>query len=238
VGDPERLSGPRAVPPSHWVFDPAQADEDGIVGSGADLEVATVVDAYRSGVFPWPHRDLPLLWFSPDPRAVIGPRDVRVSRSLRRTLRVSGWTTTMDADLPAVLDACADRPSEVGTWITAEMRDAYTELGRLGWAHSLEVWEGGALVGGLYGMLIGSVFTGESMFHLRTDASKVALVDLCSRLDEAGGELVDVQLLTGHLASMGAQPMGREAFLARLALVRDRHVRPIRAALPVARLAA
>lgn len=236
VVEEQRIPAPRPVRPSRWVFDPAEADEDGIVGSGADLESGTIVDAYRSGVFPWPHRDLPLLWFSPDPRATIDPVDVRISRSLRQTLRRSRWTSTIDVALPAVLEACAERPNEVGTWITAEMRDAYTELGRLGWVHSLEVWDGEILVGGLYGVLVGGVFTGESMFHRTGNASKVALVDLCARLREAGADLLDVQLPTDHLRSMGAAELPRADFLARLAASRDRMVHPVRDRLPVSRL--
>jgi leucyl/phenylalanyl-tRNA--protein transferase len=233
----ERLEHPTPVPPSRWVLRPHEADPDGIVGAGADLEVATLVAAYRSGVFPWPHRDQPLLWFSPDPRAVIDPADVRVSRSLRRTLRRSGWTTTMGRALPEVMRACAERPAGVGTWITSEMQDAYAELWALGWAQSLEVWEDGELVGGIYGVRIGGVFTGESMFHRRSDASKVALVDLCARLREAGVDLLDVQLPTDHLMTMGARAMSRELFLQHLVRVRDRTCLPVRVELPVARLA-
>jgi len=218
-----RVDPPKPVAPSRWVLDPQLADEDGIVGVGADLEVTTLVDAYRKGVFPWPHRGAPLPWFSPEPRAVITPGGLRVSRSLRRTIRQSAWTATVSRELPAVMRACADRTE--GSWITPEMRDAYEELGRLGWVHSVEVWEGqgsGAeLVGGVYGVLIGGVFTGESMFHRRSDASKVALLDLCDRLDEAGGVLLDVQLPTPHLTGLGARPMPRADFLALLAAQRQ-----------------
>jgi leucyl/phenylalanyl-tRNA--protein transferase len=220
---PSRVAPPRAVPPSRWALDPRAADADGVVGVGADLEVTTLVDAYRRGVFPWPHQGVPLLWFSPDPRAVVAPGELHVSRSLRRTLRRSGWTTTLSRDLPAVMRGCAERPE--GTWITPEMRDAYEELWRLGWVHSVEVWEGrgstAQLVGGVYGVLVGGVFTGESMFHRRTDASKVALLDLCDRLGEAGGVLLDVQLPTPHLIGLGARPMPREEFLGLLAAQRE-----------------
>jgi leucyl/phenylalanyl-tRNA---protein transferase len=218
-GATSRVAGPRPVPPSRWALDPRLADEDGVVGVGADLEVGTLVDAYRRGIFPWPHEGVPLLWFSPDPRAVIPPRELRVSRSLRSTLRRSGWTSTLSRELPAVMRACADRAE--GTWITPEMRDAYEELWRLGWVHSVEIWEGrgstAELVGGVYGVLVGGVFTGESMFHRRTDASKVALLDLCDRLVEADGVLLDVQLPTAHLTGLGARTMPREDFLALLA---------------------
>jgi leucyl/phenylalanyl-tRNA--protein transferase len=215
---------------------PWEADEDGIVGAGADLDVATIVGAYRNGVFPWPHAGLPLLWFSPDPRCVFRPGDLRPSRSLRSTLRRCGWTTTMDEALPAVVRGCADRAD--GTWITPEMRDVYLELGALGWVHSLEVWEGATLVGGIYGVLIGGIFTGESMFHTRSDASKVALLDLLVRMAEAGGVLVDAQVVNEHLLSLGAQAMPREEFVRVLARERDRTVLPLRGRLPVSRLVA
>ena len=235
-----RVRPPRALPPSPWAFpDPSIAlgDEPDVLGVGADLHPGTLVHAYRSGIFPWPHGDAPLPWFSPDPRGVLPPREVRVHRSLARTLRRSGWTSTMDADLPAVIAACAEGRGVEGTWIDGEMASAYAELGRLGWAHSIEVWDGSVLVGGLYGVLVGGVFTGESMFHRATDASKVALVDLCRRLDEAGGSLVDVQVMTPHLERLGARPWPRERYRTLLAEVRDRSVLPVAVRLPVDRLA-
>jgi leucyl/phenylalanyl-tRNA---protein transferase len=240
--------------PSRWRFpDPATAGEDGLVGIGADLEPATLVDAYRRGIFPWPHPGAPLPWFSPDPRGVIPPGGVVVSRSLRARLRRSGWETTVDRAFAAVLAGCADRPGggegsggrtpgppvagdEAGTWITPPMRGAYQRLHDLGHAHSLEVWDADELVGGLYGVAVGGVFTGESMFHLATDASKVALVDLAARLTQAGGCLIDVQMVTPHLASLGARDLPRAEFLALLSRVRDDPVRLPTGRLPVARL--
>ena len=219
---------------SRWRFpDPATAGEDGLVGIGADLEPATLVDAYRQGIFPWPHPGAPLPWFSPDPRGVIPLDGVRCARSLRARLRRSGWETTVDRAFAAVLSGCADRG---GTWITPPMLAAYQRLHDLGHAHSLEVWAGGELVGGLYGIGVGGVFTGESMFHLATDASKVALVDLAARLTEAGGALIDVQMVTPHLASLGARDQARAEFLDLLARVRDEPVRLPGDRLPVARL--
>jgi leucyl/phenylalanyl-tRNA---protein transferase len=226
--------------PSRWRFpDPATAGEDGLVGIGADLEPATLVDAYRRGIFPWPHPGAPLPWFSPDPRGVIPLDGLAVSRSLRARLRRSGWETTVDRAFAAVLAGCADRPGPIregGTWITPPMRAAYQRLHDLGHAHSLEVWDGAELVGGLYGVGVGGVFTGESMFHVASDASKVALVDLTTRLVEAGGCLIDVQMVTPHLASLGARDVSRAEFLALLARVRDLPVRLAGDRLPVARL--
>ena len=206
-----RTARPHPVAPCRWELDPERADEDGVVGVGADLDVSTLVAAYHRGVFPWPHAGFPLLWFSPDPRAVLSPRRFHVSRSLRRTLRTCGWTTTLDVDPEGVIRGCAER--DEGTWITAELRDAYLELAALGWVRSVEVWEGEALVGGVYGVQVGGIVTGESMFHRRPDASKIALLELCTRLDEAGGVLVDVQIQTDHLARLGAVEVERAAFL-------------------------
>jgi leucyl/phenylalanyl-tRNA---protein transferase len=221
-----------------WRFpDPSTADGDGLVGFGADLEPETLLHAYRQGIFPWPHPGMPLPWFSPDPRGVIWLDGLRVSRSLRQRLRGSGWETTVDRAFEAVIAACADRPRWEGTWIVPEMRAAYLRLHRLGHAHSLEVWRGAELVGGLYGVSVGAVFTGESMFHRATDASKVALVDLVDRLTEAGGRLIDVQLVTDHLAGLGARPMPRSDYLGLLAGVRDAPVRLAGDRRPVARLA-
>lgn len=216
--------------------DPARAPADGLVGFGADLAPETLVDAYRQGVFPWPHEGVRLPWFSPDPRALVQPGSVHLSRTLRRRMRACGWETTVDAAFADVVKACA-RAREDGTWITADMGRAYGRLHGLGWAHSLEVWDGHELVGGIYGVRVGACFTGESMFHRADDASKVALADLVARWGEAGGAFLDAQLPTAHLASMGAVEVGRAGFLARLAQVRDRVVCMTTDRLPVNRLA-
>lgn len=215
------------MPPSAWMLpDPDQADRDGVLGVGADLQPATLVDAYRRGIFPWPHERAPLPWFSPDPRGVLEPAAVHLSRSLRRRLRQCAWTISVDEAFGDVLAACATTRREEGTWITPDMARAYQRLHRLGWAHSIEVWdEHDDLVGGLYGVQLGGVFTGESMFHHVTDASKVALVALIDRLVEAGGHLLDVQLSTDHLRSLGARDWPRDRFLAVMAQVRDDDVR-------------
>ncbi|MFA9445234.1 leucyl/phenylalanyl-tRNA--protein transferase [Egicoccus sp. AB-alg6-2] len=228
---------PQAVPASAWVLpDPHEADEDGVVGVGADLAPGTLVDAYRRGIFPWPHPGVPLPWFSPDPRGVLPVGAFHVSRSLRRRLRTCGWTTTVDASFPAVVAACGEARGEGGTWITGAMARAYTRLHELGWAHSLEVWDAGRLVGGVYGVQVGGVFTGESMFHRVADASKVALLDLLHRFAAAGGVLLDVQLTTPHLEGLGARDVARDRFLERLHAVADDDVRLPTAELPVARL--
>lgn len=219
--DPHRSVTKDLAPPpvpvgrNHWHMDASAAGPDGLVGVGADLDVSTLVGAYRTGIFPWPHQGVALPWFSPDPRAVLTLPRFRVSRSLQRTLRRCGWTTTVDRATAEVIGACSDRSE--GTWITAELQEAYLELAALGWVHSVEVWEEDVLVGGCYGVQIGGVLTAESMFHRRPDASKVALLDLLQRFAEAGGAFVDAQLMTDHLRSLGAVGIPREDFIEALA---------------------
>ncbi len=238
--DEARAAPPQPVGRTPWrIPDPATGDPDagGVVGFGADLKPATLVDAYRRGIFPWPHPGVALPWFSPDPRAVLELDGLLVSRSLRQRLRRCGWTTTVDGAFDDVVDACAVRPRGEGTWIGHGMRQAYSRLGRMGWAHSIEVWDGDVLAGGLYGVAVGGCFTGESMFHRATDASKVALADLVARWAEAGGAFIDVQLPTDHLTTLGAVEVARPDFLDRLGAVRDTHVPVVLDRLPVARLA-
>lgn len=190
-------------PASSWGFpDPAGADEHGLVGVGADLAPGTLLAAYRQGLFPMPlERHGPMGWWSPDPRGVLPIDALRVSRSLRRSGR--RYEIRVDTAFDAVVAACAD-PRRPGGWISPEIGVAYGELHRLGWAHSVEAWAEGELVGGLYGVAIGGLFAGESMFHRRRDASKVALVALADILDDGvEGRLVDVQWRTEHLATLG-----------------------------------
>jgi leucyl/phenylalanyl-tRNA--protein transferase len=235
-----------------------------LVALGGTLEPATLIAAYRAGCFPWPSAgpdeaslerqarrlvrrgEVPLMpgedglvpWCSPDPRAVLLADRVVVSRSLRRTLHRSGWTTTVDAAFDEVLAGCAAAaPGRESTWITGRMQAAYSRLHRAGAAHSLEVWDGPRLVGGLYGVLTGRVFSGESMFHRESDASKVALVDLCDRLLEAGVVLVDTQQATEHMASLGQVVVHREEYLQVLTALRDQPARIPGDARAVARLA-
>jgi leucyl/phenylalanyl-tRNA--protein transferase len=233
-----------------------------LVALGGTLDPPTLIAAYRNGCFPWPSSgrderalerqarrlvrrgEVPLLagedglvpWCSPDPRAVLLADRVVVHRSLRRTLRRSGWDTTVDAAFEDVVARCADRGAD-GTWITPRMAQAYGALHRVGGAHSVEVWDGERLVGGLYGVLTGRVFSGESMFHAEPDASKVALVELCARLLEAGVALIDTQQPTEHLAAMGGVLVHREEYLEVLASLRDQPTRLATDRRPVARLA-
>lgn len=204
--------------------DPRRADADGLVASGGDFEPSTLIAAYRRGIFPWPAEGLERLWWSPDPRAVIPVEGLHVSRRLAQTLRQRRFRVTIDADFAGVIAGCADRRDDE-TWITAALAAAYERLHALGWAHSVEVWTlDGTLAGGLYGVSIGGLFAAESMFHRVTDASKVALVALAQQCRASGVDLVDAQMPSSHLESMGAVTVTRTEYLRRLADVVDRTV--------------
>ncbi len=195
--------------------DPRQADDEGLVAVGGDLAPWRLMAAYGRGIFPWYNGGVPPLWWSPDPRTVLEPRDLHISRSLRRVLRRKVFQVTRDRAFSEVIGACAAERSE-GTWILPEMLEAYEELFALGHAHSFEVWASGELVGGLYGVAVGKAFAAESMFHRVTNASKVGLAVCVTSLANAGLELFDVQFLTDHLASLGAREISREQYLDRL----------------------
>jgi len=201
----------------------ALAEPNGLLCAGGDLSPERLRDAYRNGIFPWFSGGQPILWWSPNPRMVLFPTEFKISRSLRRTLRAARYEVRLDTDFTGVIDACAGirRPGQPGTWITPEMRRAYLHLFELGWAHSVETWmedEHGKLelAGGLYGLAIGRMFYGESMFSRRTDASKIAAAHLARRLGRDGNSMIDCQMRTDHLASLGAREIPRADFLVRL----------------------
>jgi len=196
----------------------ALVEPDGLLCAGGDLAPERILAAYRQGIFPWFSPGEPILWWSPDPRMVLFPGEFRISRSLRRTLRAGGHEVRLDSAFAAVISACAQTPRRFqrGTWITPEMRQAYLRLFELGWAHSVETWVDGRLVGGLYGLAIGGMFYGESMFSHRTDASKIAAAHLARFLQSRGFGMIDCQMRTDHLASLGAREIPRSAFVARL----------------------
>jgi len=202
---------PIEPPPSPWVFGTPDDRADDLVAIGADLEPGTLLAAYRSGSFPM-HVEDELGWWSPVSRGVLELGGLKVSKSLRRARR--DFEIRVDTAFEEVVDGCAD-PARSGGWITPEIRAAYLELHRLGWAHSVEAWHEGRLAGGLYGVAIGGLFAGESMFHRVRDASKVALVGLVELLTDAGprGRLIDVQWLTAHLATLGVVEWPRERYL-------------------------
>jgi leucyl/phenylalanyl-tRNA--protein transferase len=197
-----------------WLL-PDLADEYGLVAVGGDLRPERLLKAYRRGIFPWYDEHGPVLWWSPDPRAVFELDGLHVSRRLARTVRSGRFRVTFNRDFAGVIRGCADRPGE-GTWITADMIEAYEKLHKLGHAHSVEVWHGDDLAGGVYGVTVGGLFAGESMFTRVRDASKVALVHLCARLRERGFPLFDIQLLTEHTARLGAVEIPRAEYLRRL----------------------
>ncbi len=203
--------------------DPAKAPAHAPLATGGDLAPATLLAAYRAGIFPWYSEGEPVQWWSPDPRFVLLPDELRVTDSLRRTVRKAGWEVTFDLDFEGVMRACAavPRPGQDGTWITEDMVAAYVALHRAGHAHSVEVRWRGELVGGLYGVAIGRIFHGESMFHRRSDASKVGFVRLVERLRATGFVLIDCQVPTEHLGSLGAFAVRRADFLACLRAQRD-----------------
>jgi leucyl/phenylalanyl-tRNA--protein transferase len=197
-------------------FPPAEAalaNPPGLLAAGGDLAPARLLAAYRRGIFPWYEDGQPILWWCPDPRAVLFPGELRVSRSLKRTLRRELFLASVDQDFEAVIEACARRETAAGTWITREMSAAYSRLHELGYAHSIEVWRGGELAGGIYGVLLGGVFFGESMFSRVSDASKVAMVHLRDFGQPRGLALIDCQIPSRHLASLGSREIPRRAFL-------------------------
>jgi leucyl/phenylalanyl-tRNA--protein transferase len=214
---------PARLPACRFRFpDPALADAEGLVAHGGDLEPSTLVAAYRQGIFPWPYDEASLLWWSPDPRALLPLDGLHVSRRLARTLRSGRFRVTVNAAFTAVIDGCAARDE---TWITPALRAAYVRLHALGWAHSMEVWSaGGGLAGGLYGVAVGGLFAAESMFHRERDASKAAVVALVQHARRVGITLLDVQIPSPHLASMGARAIPRREYLALLAMALERRV--------------
>lgn len=203
--------------------DPEAFDRDGLVAIGGDLAPARLLAAYGSGIFPWYAEGYVPMWWSPDPRALLAPERLHVSRSLRRTLRQGGFELTWNRCFARVMTECGKRRRE-GTWVIQEMVLAYTRLHEQGHAHSLEVWQGGELVGGTYGVQLGGFFAAESKFHRRTDMSKVALVALLGSLAAAGIELIDVQFTTPHLLTLGAFEVPRAEYLQRLAVAQKRVV--------------
>ncbi len=194
---------------------PRLADDHGLLAIGGDYRPEMLLSAYSNGIFPWPNDELPYAWFSPNPRMILVPDELHVSRSLRRTLRRGHFHTTFDTAFDDVVHHCAnaERPGQGGTWITEELIAGFSSLHRLGLAHSVETWRGDRLVGGIYGLALGKVFCGESMFHLERDASKVAFVTLVQRLQGWDFHLLDCQLHTPHLEQFGAREWDRDDFL-------------------------
>jgi len=217
------------APPIKWIHPEEPADcfpalematvePDGLLAAGGDLSSERLLYAYRNGIFPWYDDSQPVLWWSPNPRCVLRPGDFRISRRLQRSLRKSEFQVGFNSAFSSVISACAEeREGQSGTWITPDMTQAYSRLHDEGWAHSIEVWEADALVGGLYGLAIGRVFFGESMFSRVSNASKAAMLALCCVAVEQGIPLIDCQVASPHLESLGALHMERNEFARELA---------------------
>jgi len=215
-----RLQPEGGVP---WI-DPALGEPEGLIGVGGELSPSMLVEAYSQGVFPWFSEGDPVLWWSPDPRAIIELDGLHLSRRLARTIRSGRFHITVNRCFEAVIRGCGESRVE-GTWVTEEMVRGYVALHREGFAHSLEVWTNdGQLAGGIYGVAVGGLFAGESMFHRVTDASKVALVALVERLKERGFSLFDVQMKTEHTERMGARDISRDEYLRRLGIAMEQNV--------------
>ena len=215
------------IPADHVFPDPNLADPSGLLGVGGDLDPARVLLAYHLGIFPWFSEGDPYYWWSPDPRVVLDPQTLKVPRSLGKRIRQGRFHVTLDRAFAQVIGHCAavSRPGQPGTWITPEMERTYLAMHRAGYAHSVEAWEGEALVGGLYGVAVGHLFAGESMFALASDASKVAFVHFVRQWQRWGGQWIDCQMHTDHLARFGAFEVSRHDYLAQLAVLRSQPMR-------------
>ena len=212
----------------HVFPDPRLAHPSGVIAHGGDLHPDRVLLAYANGIFPWYSDDSPLFWYSPDPRFVLPTDQLKLQRSLKKRIRRAEYRITLDTSFADVLRGCATvhRPDQDGTWLTEDLQAAFRDLHRRGYAHSVEAWRGDELVGGLYGIAIGQLFCGESMFATASDASKVAFAHLVRQLERWGTPLVDCQIHTPHLERFGAFEVPRERFLADLATLRERPQRP------------
>lgn len=199
----------------------ALSEPDGLLAYGGDLQSARLLAAYRQGIFPWFAEDEPILWWSPATRATLSVGDIHISKSMRKFIRKTAWHIRINHQFADIMQACAEvnRPQQAdqyATWINHDMLIAYCELHQLGYAHSIEVWDNDQLVGGLYGVNIGGVFCGESMFHYQSNASKLAFIVLCYHFGKYGGQLIDCQMPTEHLQTLGVRPCSRTAFLAEI----------------------
>ncbi len=194
--------------------DQALDEPDGLLAIGGDLSAERLLTAYRAGIFPWFNEGQPVLWWSPDPRCILPPAGIRISRSLAKRLRNARFEVTFNKAFAAIMEGCAaPRKGNPNTWITASMKTAYQTLFQTGYAHSVECWQDGRLAGGLYGVALGRVFFGESMFSLRPDASKIALVALAKKLEQKGFSLIDCQVHSGHMQRLGARLIDRRRFI-------------------------
>ena len=201
--------------PPESIFPPVSEAEDGLLAVGGDLEPIRIIEAYKHGVFPWYSDDEPILWWSPDPRFVLFPENLKISKSMKTVINSGKFSITMNKDFAQVISNCQKmfRKGQEATWITNEMQEAYIKLHELGIAESVEVWENDVLVGGMYGLRFGDVFCGESMFAKVSNASKLAFIWFVQKFEREGGKLIDCQVPTTHLGSLGAEEIKRENFI-------------------------
>ncbi len=202
--------------PNQIIFpDPSNANQEGLLAYGGNLEPETLIQAYTQGIFPWYDDSSPVMWWSPDPRMILFPKEMKISNSLKHTLNSGKYKCSFDQSFKEVISQCArvSRAGQKGTWITSEMQKAYLKLHKMGLAHSVETWKNDQLIGGLYGISLGSAFFGESMFHHMPDASKVALYYLNEHIKKWDFDFIDAQTPTSHLKSMGAKEISRDKFL-------------------------
>jgi leucyl/phenylalanyl-tRNA--protein transferase len=199
-------------------------DPDGLLAIGGNLFPTTLLSAYYRGIFPWYSEGDPILWWSPSIRCVLIPSELHLSKSLRKQLRKEQYRVTLNCAFDAVINSCSQRAPDQGTWINQDMILAYSALHKLGHAHSLELWDGDNLIGGVYGVCVGSIFCGESMFSRQSNASKIALAYLCNYLINIGIKIIDCQLVNDHLLSLGAKSISRDVFLNKLEILRDHKV--------------
>ncbi|EGU55661.1 leucyl/phenylalanyl-tRNA--protein transferase [Vibrio nigripulchritudo ATCC 27043] len=217
---PELSTDRQSFPPTHQALD----NPDGLIAMGGDLHPDRLMSAYRQGIFPWYSHNEPILWWSPSIRAIFDPKTFKPAKSLKKYFRKSGYTVTINRATERVITLCAETRSPEETWLVEEMGDAYKRLASLGHVHSVEVWLKDQIVGGLYGVEIGQVFCGESMFSIQPNASKIALWHFCHHFQQNGGVLIDCQLMNAHLQSLGAMECNRANFLDKLKNLNSRRV--------------
>ncbi|CAM3677355.1 Leucyl/phenylalanyl-tRNA--protein transferase [Vibrio aerogenes CECT 7868] len=217
---PELIKGEYDFPSPEQALD----EPNGLLAFGGDLHTSRLIKAYQEGIFPWYGPGEPILWWSPSPRAIFNPFSFKPAKSLRKFQKKVAYQLSINQSTPQVIDLCSTTRSPEQTWLNEEMRTAYKNLAQAGHCHSVEVWDNETLVGGLYGIAVGQLFCGESMFSLSTNASKVALWAFCQHFSQAGGQLIDCQIMNPHLASMGASELERESFISQLKVLRQRQV--------------
>ncbi|MDW6004281.1 leucyl/phenylalanyl-tRNA--protein transferase [Vibrio mangrovi] len=219
---PELAMDEYSFPPPYQALD----EPNGLLAFGGDLHPKRIISAYQSGIFPWYSPGEPILWWSPSPRAILNPKTFNPAKSLRKFQRKAGYAISMNQCTDKVIELCSSTRTPSETWLNPEMKRAYQQLSRLGYCHSIEVWQDAEIIGGLYGIQMGKIFCGESMFSLKTNASKIGLWAFCQHFYQHGGQLIDCQLMNPHLASLGAEELERDLFIQTLSKLKYEEVDP------------